>query len=241
MNNKHVRVAAVLTLMLAAGQSWAHGMWTEERRGNIEVIYGHGAEDNAYDAKKISGAWAADQHGKQIPVTVERLDDHARLKALDSPAVIAVALDNGYWTQAPDKKWLNVGARQVAGALDSGRYYKYSLAVLKEGATLPVLDKLSLVIVPQVDPLSLEKGESLPVQLLLDGKPAAGIELIGDYINDPDTVVATTDAQGKALVPIRNREFNVIAASTSVANDDPDAQVRGMFTSLSFRQADHHQ
>jgi uncharacterized GH25 family protein len=226
--------------MLAAGQSWAHGMWTEERRGNIEVIYGHGAEDNAYDAKKISGAWATDQRGKQIPVTVERLEDHARLKPLDSPAVITVVLDNGYWTQAPDKKWLNVGASKVAGALDSGRYYKYSLAMLKEGAKLPPLDKLSLVIVPQSDPLSLDMGESLPVLVLLDGKPAEGIELIGDYINDPDTVVATTDAQGKALVPVRNREFNVIAASTSVANDDPDARVRGMFTSLSFRKADHH-
>ncbi|MCG6538462.1 DUF4198 domain-containing protein [Pseudomonas sp. KSR10] len=239
MNKQHAKIAAALIAMLMAGQASAHGMWTEERRGNIEVIYGHGAEDNAYDAKKISGAWATDLHGGRIPVTVERLGDHARLQPLQPPAVIAVALDNGYWTQAPDKTWRNVGESQVPGALDSGRYYKYSLALLEEGAKLPALDKLKLVIVPQVDPLSLNMGDALPVQVLVDGKPAEGIELFGDYINDPDHVVATTDAQGKAVVPVRNREFNVIGASTSIASEDPDARVRGMFTSLSFRKADH--
>ena len=60
----------------------AHGLWTEQRRGNIEVIYGHGAEDNAFKAQKISGAWAYDISGKMIPVTVQRLPDHARLQPL---------------------------------------------------------------------------------------------------------------------------------------------------------------
>ena len=68
----------------------AHGLWTEQRRGNIEVIYGHGAEDSAFKAQKISGAWAYDISGKMIPVTVQRLPDHARLQPLKAPAVIAV-------------------------------------------------------------------------------------------------------------------------------------------------------
>ena len=240
MNKRMMKTATALLAMIVAGQAAAHGMWTEERRGHFEVIYGHGAEDDAYDPSKISGAWATDRHGGRIPVTVERLEDHARLQPLESPAVISVALDNGYWTQAPDKRWINAGETKVDGALDSGHYYKYSLTVLAEGAKLPALDKLALVIVPQVDPLTLGMGDALPVQVLLDGKPAEGIELIGDYINDPDRVVATTDAEGKASVPVRNAEFNVIGASTSVPSDDPDARVRGMFTSLSFRKPHEH-
>lgn len=239
MNKQNVKAAAALAALLITGQAWAHGMWTEERRGNIEVIYGHGAEDDAYDAKKISGVWATDLRGGRIPVTVERLEDHARLQPTESPAVVIVALDNGYWTQAPDKKWVNMGETEVPGALASGRYYKYSLALLEDGAKLPSLDKLKLVIVPQVDPLMLNMGDDLPVQVLVDGKPAEGIKLIGDYINDPDQVVATTDADGKAVVSVRNREFNVIGASATVPSDDPDARVRGMFTSLSFRKSDH--
>ena len=228
-----------LFMELGAASAGAHGLWTEERRGNVEVIYGHGAEDDAFDAKKVSGAWASDARGAMIPVTIERLEDHARLKPLSRPAVLSVALDNGYWTQAPDKQWLNVGERQVPGALGSGRYYKYSLAILQEGAKLPALDKLNLAIVPQQDPLSVEVGQALDVQVLVDGKPAAGIELIGDYVNDPDRVVATTDAQGKAQVPVRNHGLNVIAASTTVDSDDPDARVRGMFASLTFVSESH--
>lgn len=239
MNKHHAKYAMALMAALMAGQAAAHGMWTEERRGNIEVIYGHGAEDNAFDPKKISGAWAADHHGGRIPVTVERLEDHARLKPLASAAVLSVALDNGYWTQAPDKQWLNVGETKVPGALDSGHYYKYSLAVLEEGAKLPALDKLKLAIVPQRDPLSVEVGKALEVQVLVDGKPAADVELIADYVNNPDEVAATTDKQGKAKVTVRNHGLNVIAASTTVPSEDPDARVRGMFSSLSFVSAKH--
>ncbi|SEH52940.1 DUF4198 domain-containing protein [Stutzerimonas xanthomarina] len=239
MNKHHAKYAMTLIAALMAGQAAAHGMWTEERRGNIEVIYGHGAEDNAFDPKKISGAWATDRHGSRIPVTVERLENHARLKPIESPAVLSVALDNGYWTQAPDKQWLNVGESKVPGALDSGRYYKYSLAVLHEGAELPALDKLKLAIVPQRDPLSVEVGEALEVQVLVDGKPAADVELIADHVNNPDEVAATTNKQGKAKITVRNHGLNVIAASTTVPSEDPDARVRGMFSSLSFVSAKH--
>lgn len=239
MNKLHANCAMAVIAALMAGQAVAHGMWTEERRGNIEVIYGHGAEDDAYDPKKISGAWASNRHGSRIPVTVQRLEDHARLQPLESASVISVALDNGYWTQGPDKKWLNVGETKVPGALDSGRYYKYSLAVLGEGAKLPVLDNLKLVIVPQRDPLSVDVGDELGVQVLVDGEPAADIGLIADYVNNPDEVAATTDKQGKAKIAVRNHGLNVIAASATVPSKDPDARVRGMFTSLSFVSGKH--
>lgn len=111
---KYPKTFALLGLFLAA-QASAHGLWTEQRRGNIEVIYGHGAEDNAFKAQKISGAWAYDLGGKMIPVTVERLPDHARLQPLKPPAVLAVALDNGMWSQTADKKWINEGRSKVPG------------------------------------------------------------------------------------------------------------------------------
>jgi uncharacterized GH25 family protein len=158
---------------------------------------------------------------------------------LEDAALISVALDNGYWTQGADKQWVNLGETKVPGALDSGRYYKYSLAILKEGARLPALDKLKFIVVPQRDPLAVEVGDELEVQVLVDGKPTEGIELIGDYVNDPERVVATTDQQGMARIRVRNHGLNVIAASTTVDSDDPDARVRGMFSSLSFVQADH--
>ncbi|MGZ0715076.1 DUF4198 domain-containing protein [Pseudomonas palleroniana] len=228
--------------LLFATQVSAHGLWTEERRGNIEVIYGHGAEDNAFKAQKISGAWAYDAGGKMIPVTVERLDDHARLKPLKAPAVLAVALDNGMWSQTADKQWINKGRTQVPGAIESTQTFKYSLAIYEPGAKLPKLDALKLLILPEADPLTVGPGKSLPVRVLLDGKPAAGIKLVGDYRNAPNTLSTETDKDGRAQVLVRNEGLNVIAAQVVVPlKDNPDVATRGLFTSLTFLGEPHHE
>lgn len=232
---------AVLGL-LCATQVSAHGLWTEQRRGNIEVIYGHGAEDNAFKAQKISGAWAYDTNGKMIPVTVERLADHARLKPLKSPAVLAVALDNGMWSQTPGKQWINEGRSKVPGAIESTQTFKYSLAIYQPGAKLPKLDQIKLLIVPEVDPLTVGPGKSLPVRVLLDGKPAAGIKLIGDYRNAPGTLSTETDKDGRAQVLVRNEGLNVIAAQVEIPlKDNADVATRGLFSSLTFLGEPHHE
>ena len=228
----------VLPLLAAAlfiGQVDAHGLWTEQRRGNIETIYGHGAEDNAFKAEKISGAWAYDSRGKMIPVTVKRLDDHARLEPLNPTAMVAVALDNGPWSLTPDKQWINQGRSKVPTSTKSLHTFKYSLAIYSEGAKLPALDQLKMVILPEADPLEVGVGKLLPVRVLVDSKPAEGIELIGDYRGAPHQISAKTDAAGRAQVMVRNEGLNIIAAEANlpVAND-ADIETRGLFTSLTF-------
>ena len=225
----------LLAAALFIGQVDAHGLWTEQRRGNIETIYGHGAEDNAFKAEKISGAWAFDARGKMIPVTVKRLDDHARLEPLNPPAMVAVALDNGPWSLTPDKQWINEGRSKVPTSTQSLHTFKYSLAIYREGAKLPALDQLKMVIVPEADPLEVGVGKMLPVRVLIDGKPAEGIELIGDYRGAPHQISAKTDAEGRAQVMVRNEGLNIVAAEANlpVAND-PDIETRGLFTSLTF-------
>jgi len=238
---KHLKSLALLSL-LCASQVSAHGLWTEQRRGNIEVIYGHGAEDNAFKAQKISGAWAYDVGGKMIPVNVQRLADHARLQPLKPPAVMAVALNNGMWSQTPDKKWINEGRSKVPGAIESTQTFKYSLAIYQPGAKLPKLDQMKLLILPEVDPLTVGPGKSLPVRVLLDGKPAAGVKLVGDYRSAPNTLSTETDAEGRAQVLVRNEGLNVIAAQMEISlKDNPDAATRGLFTSLTFLGEPHHE
>lgn len=233
---------SVVGTTLFTGVANAHGLWTEQRRGNIEVVYGHGPEDNAFKPQKVSGAWAYDLAGKQIPVTVERLDDHAQLKPIKPVAVMSVALDNGMWTLNKDKKWINEGRSKVPGGSESIHTFKYSLAIYQHGAKLPALDKLKMVIVPQVDPLEVGPGKPLPVQVLIDGQPAAGIKLFGDYRSEPDQVSAETDAQGRANVVVRNGGLNIIAAEATLpVKDNADIEARGLFTSLTFIGAEHHE
>ena len=232
---------ALMGLLFAADVS-AHGLWTEQRRGNIEVIYGHGAEDNAFKPQKISGVWAYDASSRMIPVTVERLADHARLKPLKPPAILAVALDNGMWSQTADKKWINQGRSKVEGAIASTQTFKYSLAIYEPGAKLPELKHIKLLILPEADPLTVGPGKSLPVRVLLDGKPAAGVKLVGDYRNMPNTLSTETDKDGRAQVLVRNEGLNVISAQVEVPlKDNPDVATQGLFTSLTFLGEPHHE
>ncbi|NNA70077.1 DUF4198 domain-containing protein [Pseudomonas gessardii] len=232
---------AVLGLLFATQVS-AHGLWTEQRRGHLEVIYGHGAEDEAFKARKVSGAWAYDAGGRMIPVTVQRLVDQARLQPLKPPAVLAVAFDNGLWSQTPDKKWVNQGHSQVPGAVETTQALKYSLAIYQAGAKLPKLDQLRMVIVPEVDPLTVGPGQSLPVRVLIDGKPAAGIKLIGDYRSAPNTLNTETDQDGRARVLVRNEALNVIAAQAQVSvKGNSEIQTRALFSSLTFLGQPHHE
>ncbi|UST75302.1 DUF4198 domain-containing protein [Pseudomonas siliginis] len=238
----HYGKSLLLIAALFTGQVSAHGLWTEERRGNIEVVYGHGAEDNAFKAQKVSGAWAYDASGKMIPVSVERLADHARLKPLKPPAVMAVALNNGMWSQTADKKWINEGRSKVPGATEATQTFKYSLAIYQPGARLPKLDQIKLLILPEVDPLTVGPGKSLPVRVLLDGKPAAGVKLIGDYRSAPNTLSTETDKDGRAQVLVRNEGLNVIAAQVEVpVKDSVDVDSRGLFSSLTFVGEPHHE
>lgn len=235
-----VKIAAALAL-LASTQLSAHGLWTEERRGNIEVVYGHGAEDDAFKAEKVKGAWAYDTAGRMIPVTVQRLADHARLLPLKPPAIMAVALDNGPWSQTPDKRWINQDRTQVKNAIESTHSYKYSLAVYQEGAHLPKLEKLRLAIIPQADPLSIGVGHELEVRVLVDGKPAADIELYGDYRSAPDEVSGKTDKDGLARIKVRNEGLNVIAAQATLPMPkDAPVEKESLFGSLTFIGKPHH-
>src|SRR5690606_25236263 len=123
------------------------------------------------------------------------------------PAVLAVALDNGAWSQKPDKSWVNQGRSQVPDSTHSLHTYKYSLAIFQAGARLPELDKLRLAIVPQSDPTAVGPRKPLRVR-----KPADGVQMLGDRRRMPDAVSATGDAEGYARGKVRNEGLDVIAA-----------------------------
>jgi len=236
-----LKIAAVLAFV-ASTQANAHGLWTEERRGNIEVVYGHGAEDDAFKAEKIKGGWAYDVTGKMIPVTVQRLADHARLQPLRSPAVMAVELDNGPWSQTPDKRWVNQNRTQVKDAIASTHSFKYSLAIYQEGAHLPRLGMLRLAIIPQSDPVKIGVGKELEVQVLVDGKPTADIELVGDYRSAPSEISGKTDKEGRARIKVRNEGLNIIAAQfTLPLPKGAPVDKQSLFSSLTFLGEPHHE
>ncbi|NER59575.1 DUF4198 domain-containing protein [Pseudomonas sp. MAFF212428] len=233
-------LAAAISALTVQSAS-AHGIWTEQRYGHLEVVYGHGAEDEGYAPDKIKGVWAYDQKGGAVPVTVKRLDDHARLQPSAAPAVVTVAFDNGIWSQDTAGTYVNAPMAEVPGAVSSSHSYKYSLAILKPHAHVPERLKLAMLIRPLKDPTEVGVGNLLPVEVIIDGKPAADVALFDDYRGLPDAQSVKTDARGRANVVVRNAGLNIIAAQADVPVTGAAVSQRNLFTSLSFvGQAHQH-
>lgn len=69
-------------------------------------------------------------------------------------------------------------------------------------------------LVPTEDPTKLKQGDKLKVQLFQEGKPMSDIPVIMDVVNDLGNTVRT-DADGFAVVEIRNDGRNIIGVETS--------------------------
>lgn len=234
------RFCTLALALLVSTSASAHGLWTEQRRGNTEVVFGEGAEDDAYDAASVKAGWAWTAEGKGVPLTVERLADHARLKAATPAALTAVEFDAGVWTQAADGQWANKPRAEVKNPKQSIRATKYSLAIHQPYQQLPALDSWGLVIVPEVDPGTLRPGQALPVRVLAAGKPVAGLAVYADYRGAPGAMSEKTDAEGRVKVTIRNEGLNVLAAESSTPGKaGGPVDTEHYFASLTFVGAPH--
>jgi len=229
-----------LTLsLLATGNALAHGIWLEQRRGNLEVVYGHGPSDDAYPNSKFHGAWGYDKAGNPVAIQIQKLDTHVRLLPQGQPAVIVAALNNGYYARGADDKLVNQRKSQVPGATMGAGNWKYSMTVLQPDAKIPTqVAGIRLMVLPEKDPVKLTMGETLPVKILLDGQPVAGVKITADYRNASEAAPIETDKNGRAHITVRNGGLNVISAGyTHKSSQDPDEDEVWMNSTLTFLAA----
>jgi Domain of unknown function (DUF4198) len=89
------------------------------------------------------------------------------------------------------------------------RYSKYAKALLLAGTPDGYYDHqagFAIEIVPEKDPYLLKPGEQLPVKVLFQGKPAAGLSMEAAWAGPQGKGVqrvGTTDSQGRIVVPLR--------------------------------------
>jgi len=233
-------VATLILACLGAGQVMAHGIWIEERRGKLEVVYGHGSTEDGYLPERVTVANGYDKSGKAVAVKKLALNDYVRLTTEHhKPAVLATVLDNGQYAKMPNGQWLvqKVGEK-IPGADTNMHIYKYSLAILESGAKLPALKELRLAIIPETDPTKVAAGADLAVKVLVDGKPVAGVDLVADYRSGSETSAAVTDNKGKAKIKVRNKELNIISAEYALkVNGNPAINEILMHSTLTFPAA----
>jgi uncharacterized GH25 family protein len=95
---------------------------------------------------------------------------------------------------------------------------------------------LALEIVPEVNPLSLRPGGTLPVRLLLEGRPLAGQRVAALHGAEPQTPRGSvTDTEGRAtLVLDRPGVWLLKSVHLDRARPDEPFAYRSLWTSLTF-------
>jgi len=189
------------SLLAFGSHAFAHSFWIEARRGHFEGVFGHESSVEGYPSKSLTESWAWDEQGNAIQVDVQRLDDHARLVPREPPAVLVAALDGQFFSRTEGE----------------GVNLKYGITVLKPKAklNLETAKDIRMVLLPEVDPLSVGAGNALPIRVLVDGKPVAGVKLSQDYrglgTRSGSGDSPPTDKDGRTRIVVRNPGWNVIA------------------------------
>lgn len=236
-----LRGALWVALTGAAAMAQAHGIWFAQRSGEMALVYGEGGDD--LDVVKrlplLRAVAGYDAEGRPVRTAIEAVGRLALADLREQPAVLAVVLDNGIWTKAADGLWHKKRRSEVPGATYSGHHFKYAVHLrLPLARPLPVLPGHALQIVPVDAALPTELGQPLRLRVLHDGKPAAGVAVLADFVNDPDAPPVATAADGTVTVRVRNQGLNVIAARLETPSGDPGStdKVEHLAT-LSFRLA----
>jgi hypothetical protein len=124
--------------MAAAGAlttaAHAHGIWTAQRHGDLAIVYGHGAGDEAYKPEKVKSAVSYLASGEKRDSKVLHQAKNALVEPAPDAVALTVTLDNGIWTKGPDGKSVNKPKSQVTEAQSASRSVKINTTILKSGA-----------------------------------------------------------------------------------------------------------
>jgi cobalt/nickel transport system permease protein len=231
----HLPKAAILFLIIffAAFESSAvsaHDFFIEKKGEDFGVVFGHGKDREDFDISKVKQIKALDLQGKEIPVQREKKDRTLVLKMTARPSVILVSIDNGYWSKTI-YGWKELPKRKASRVVEAIRSLFFSKTILSWNETAQsAVGESVLEIIPLRNPLGLKAGESLPLKILLRGRPLAGIEVIGsDHARlgktDKDGLVKVVLVQGQNLVTVETKER---------LQDDPDADALSLSATLTF-------
>lgn len=231
---KRQTLISLIALGAMTAGAQAHGIWVAQRHDDLAVVYGHGASDEAYKPEKVREAVGTTETGAKREVRIVAGTKNTLLEPTKDTVILAVTFDNGIWTKGADGKSVDKPKSAVPGAQSASRSIKLNTTILGRGAPSRPLGR-DLEIVPLVDPMTLKIGDDLPVQVLAAGKPLPDVALAVDYVNDGHAMSNKTDANGKAVLFVRNDGLNVIGvAHVKKTPDDPDADQISYYATLSF-------
>lgn len=135
-----------------------------------------------------------------------------------------------------------VEARNAGGEAEKPareRYTMYAKSILLAGAPDENYKQAighTIEIVPERDPYALKAGESLPVRVLLRGKPAGSLEVMAastGSFGPKSRSIGKTGPDGRILVPVTVGAWRLHTIHMERATD-PDADWESFWATLTF-------
>ncbi len=213
INRAALTVAAVIACSMPAH---AHDAWIEAREAGYAVVFGHDGKLESYVPAKVKAITAVDGKGTVLRIKQAITADAVTFTVDGKPALITLHFDNGFWSKTTEGS-KNLPKSEAPGAISASHAVKFGKTVF---AWSPV------VLKPQGQPLEIVPlsatapvaGKSLPVQVMWQGKPLAGAKIT--RADDEKRAPVTTDAEGKAFVPVAaGRQILTVSHKHELAND----------------------
>ena len=184
--------------LLCANPVYAHNVWLEPdaQGGYVMQFGGHEGKTETFDPAKLQRVHAYDLRGRELSCDVQSLRSGIRVKPDARAALIAVELDNGYFSSVkPEGDMLPLPMDKNPGAVRGVHARKFHKTVVRWGAVMQKPLGQMFEVVPLTGQAP-HAGRPLKVQVLLNGKPLAGARLSWNENGAP----TLSDAQGMASV-----------------------------------------
>ena len=223
MKKPAITLLAATLGALATQLASAHGIWFAQRATQTALIYGVGADD--LDAVKrqplVTSIVGLDETLQPVPTSLRVAGPLLLVDREGATSVLAAVLFNGIWSKRPDGEWVKKGRDEVPDAVVAEKNYKYAVQLRGPlSGPLPAIPGHALQIFPQGKiPEMLD--QPLTLKVLFNGKPAAGVKVLRDYVTDPDAKPLLTAKDGTVTIRVRNQGQNVVTAIFDGPSDEP--------------------
>ncbi len=194
---RRARPIALCGAALLAGAAQAHNVWLEPDAGGGYLIQfgGHAGQLETFAPEKLQSVRAFDRRGRGAEARVEQAPHGLRVLPAPDAALIAVELDNGFFSGSPGGAMRNVPMDQNPGATRGVHARKFHKTVIVWNA-LTQRDIGQLFEVTPQQGRAPHAGDWLELQVQLQGKPLAGARVSLGEMGPP----AITDARGLAKI-----------------------------------------
>ncbi|HET6971933.1 MAG TPA: DUF4198 domain-containing protein [Phenylobacterium sp.] len=222
--SQSLAAVAVIAGVAASSAASAHAIWFAQRAKQLAFIYGVGADD--LDSVKrlplVNHVAGYDAAFKPVPTKLKVDGPMVMVDSEGSPAVVTAVMPYGIWSKQPDGEWVKKGRDEVPGALMSTKNFKYTVHIAGPlSAPLPALPDQTLEIAPVSAALPAKMGQPMKLRVLYKGKPIAGVRVLADMVNDPDSPPLKTGKDGTVTIKVRNQGLNVVNAVYEGPSDEP--------------------